>query len=449
MEHFLQVYWPYIATTFAVIATLLASCQIVLQKRDVNAAIGWLGLVLVAPIVGPILYLCFGINRIQRTAKKLRPTEIAVQPSQEILAGNAISPLTSPNVAYTAMLEAIDRAALSISLCEYIFDNDEVGRQFLEALARAKGRGVKINILIDAIGARYSFPRMGPLLKRRGLRTVLFMPSLMPWRFPYFNLRNHRKILVIDGAVGFTGGMNIRSGPTPAHPRKRIIEDLHFRVEGPVVRHLQEAFAQDWLFSTGEILTGPEWFPVLSEKGAIPARGILDGPDADFEKIRWGFMAAIASAKRSITVVTPYFLPDASLISFLCVAALRGVKVRVALPANNNLILIHWATFAHCRSLLEQGVRLYFTGPNFDHSKLMVVDDETVIVGSANWDARSLRLNFEFNLECVDANLARELSVLVEKKLEQSAELTLEGLQSRSLAYQLRDGFVRLMAPYL
>ncbi|MBI1859517.1 MAG: PLDc N-terminal domain-containing protein [Deltaproteobacteria bacterium] len=441
MSHLIDTYWPYIATTFAIIATLLAAVQIILTKRDVNAAIGWLGLVIVAPVFGPILYLLFGVNRIQRVAKKQRPQSVALPFFQPMVEGNTIVPLTPSTEAFQTMLASINGARSTISLCEYIFDNDEVGRQFLDALVNAKNRGVAVRILIDAVGARYSFPRMVPLLKRSGLHTELFMSSLLPWRFRYFNLRNHRKILVIDGRIGFTGGMNIRSD--------RVIEDIHFQVEGPVVAHLQEAFAHDWLFSTGEALTGSDWFPAIEARGTVPARGIPDGPDADFENLKWAYMNVIAGARESITIATPYFLPDTSLVAFLSVASLRGVRVTVILPRHNNLPFVHWAMMAHAQPLLEHGVRIHLTEPNFDHSKIMVVDESTVMLGSANWDARSLRLNFEFNLECVDRALARSLTDLLQTKLTKSREITLDQISRRPIWVRLRDSSARLLSPYL
>ena len=211
------------------------------------------------------------------------------------------------------------------------------------------------------------------------------------------NLRNHRKLLVVDGRVGFAGGMNIREGHMVARAPRRATQDLHFRIEGPVVRHLMQAFADDWLFTTGSSPGGDAWFPPLEPRGRILARGITDGPDEDFEKARLVVLGALACAHTSVGIVTPYFLPDAGPISALTIAAIRRAKVAIVPPGVNNQILVHWAASAQLWQLVKRGCRVYYTPPPFDHTKLMVVDGGWALIGSSNWDARSLRLNFEFD----------------------------------------------------
>lgn len=233
------------------------------------------------------------------------------------------------------------------------------------------------------------------------------MPPVIPWRFQHTNLRTHRKILVVDGKAGFTGGMNIREGHCLAANPRFPVRDLHFRVLGPVVSQTQEVFADVWTFCTGEILEGNRWFPKIEPQGSALARGLPDGPDEDFESFRMTLFGAIASAESSILVVTPYFLPDAALMTALNVAAMRGLVVDVVLPERNNIPLIQWAATAQLWQVLGRGCRVWLTPPPFDHMKLMVVDGMAAIVGSANWDPRSLRLNFEFNLESYDGELAR------------------------------------------
>src|SRR5208282_4007740 len=227
-----------------------------------------------------------------------------------------------------------------------------------------------------------------------------FLPAslLTPWRAATINLRDHRKSLVVDGQIAFTGGMNIRHGNVLADKPKSPVQDLHFRIVGPVVTELQEAFANDWAFTTEEILDGEIWFPELKESGNVIARAIPDGPDADFENARWTLLAALAEAQTSVKILTPYFLPDNALITALNLAALRGVRVDIVLPAKNNLPFVHWASRALWWQVLQRGCHIWLTPPPFDHSKLMIVDGHWVLLGSANWDARSLRLNFELNV---------------------------------------------------
>jgi cardiolipin synthase A/B len=232
------------------------------------------------------------------------------------------------------------------------------------------------------------------------------------------------------------------------NPRSPV-RDLHFRVEGPVVAQLQEAFASDWAFTTGEILNGELWFPELPEPGNMIARVIRDGPDEDFEMVRWTLLAALAEAQSSVQIITPYFLPDNTLVTALNLAALRGVRVDIILPAKSNLRFVDWASRAMWWQVLERRCRIWLTPPPFDHSKLAVVDGHWVLVGSANWDARSLRLNFELNLESYGREFAGQMSKIVKDKLRGAREVTLAEADGRSYPVKLRDAIVRLFSPYL
>jgi cardiolipin synthase len=216
-----------------------------------------------------------------------------------------------------------------------------------------------------------------------------------------------------------------------------------------VVAHLQEVFADDWFFTTGEALRGEKWFPELENRGSVIARGVADGPDEDFEKLRWTILGALAAAQHSIRVATPYFLPEPAIISALNLAALRGVAVDILLPARNNLPFVQWASAAHWWQVLERGCRIWLSPPPFDHSKLFLVDDCWALVGSTNWDPRSLRLNFEFNVECYDADLTRTLGEWFDTQLRPSRQVTLEEADARSLPIRLRDGVARLFTPFL
>jgi cardiolipin synthase len=287
------------------------------------------------------------------------------------------------------------------------------------------------------------------VLRREGVRHARFLSTFPIWQLVSLNLRNHRKILVADGRVGFTGGMNLRAdhwlARNPSHP----VRDLHFRIQGPVVAHLQEVFADDWFFTTRESLSGETWFPPLETRGAIIARGIADGPDEDFEKLRWALLAALAAAKTSVRIATPYFLPEPTLIASLNLAVMRGVSVKILLPAKSNLRVVQWASAAQWWQLLARGCRIWLSPPPFDHSKVFVVDECWSLVGSTNWDPRSLRLNFEFNVECYDTELARTLAAWFDEQLLQSHETTLAEVDARSLPVRLRDGAARLLTPFL
>jgi cardiolipin synthase len=215
------------------------------------------------------------------------------------------------------------------------------------------------------------------------------------------------------------------------------------------VSQLQSAFAEDWRFATGESLDGVSYFPGLPSPGTTVGRAIPDGPDEDFETIRWLLFAALGAARSSVRIVTPYFLPDPALVVALDAAALRGVEVDIVLPEHSNLPIVGWAQTAQLWQVLQQGCRVWLSPPPFDHSKLLVVDGCWSLLGSANWDPRSLRLNFELDVECYDAGLAAELEQLVRRRIERARPLTLAEVDGRPLPVKLRDGVARLFSPYL
>jgi cardiolipin synthase len=474
----LQDLWTVFAFVLSVAVAMAASGHAVLHKRDVRAALGWVGFIWLAPVVGAAAYLVFGVNRIRRRAQALHIPDVHARPAdgappprpvlppaaahlaplvsladgivrRPLLAGNAVTLLAGGDVAYPAMIAAIEAAERSVTFCTYIFDHGRAGDAFADALARAHRRGVEVRVLIDAVGVRYRWPAMHRRLRQAGVTTELFLPRLTPGWLPFVNLRNHRKVLVVDGRVGFTGGMNVRDDFLAADGGAPFM-DLHARVEGPVVAHLQEVFAEDWLFTTRrEILDGAAFFPPLRAVGDVLARGVADGPDEDFETVRWLLLGALATARERIRIVTPYFVPDAGLVAAIDVAVMRGVQVDVVLPEHGNLPIVQWAQTAQLWQVMERGCRVWLSPPPFDHTKLMVVDGAWSLLGSANWDPRSLRLNFELEVECFDPDLAQRVEALAAGRIARARRLSLAEVESRPLPVKLRDGIARLFSPYL
>ena len=475
--------WHYLVLALTLLLSVFGSVHAILYKRESRAATLWVGFMWFAPLVGALLYFIFGINRIKRHAVLLRGnlTHFRVRHSESecsavelvgrlpaeaqhlgplaattskvltrsLLRGNQVELLINGDAAYPAMLDAIANARHSVTLSTYIFDRDDVGLAFADALGEAVRRGVEVRVLIDATGMRYSWPTIGGALRRAGVRHARFLPTFPVWQLLSLNLRNHRKLLVVDGRIGFTGGMNLRDGhwleKQPSHP----VRDLQFRIEGPVVAHLQEVFADDWFFTTREALRGERWFPRLAMSGPVIARGIADGPDEDYGNLRWTILAALAAATRSVRIATPYFLPEPTIVAALNLAALRGVSVDIILPGRNNLPFVQWASTAQWWQVLERGCRIWLSPPPFDHTKIFVVDDCWALVGSTNWDPRSLRLNFEFNIECYDPALAEALAARFDELRQQSRPVTLAEVDARSLPVRLRDGTARLLTPFL
>ncbi len=463
---------------------LAASIHVVITKRNVQARAGWVAIVWLVPVLGVLLYLLLGINRIRRRAvylQRRRARPLASTPERllsdsdsrlpeslhaiqrvidqvtprALRSGNLIQVYERGDDAWRAMLDAIRSAQHSISLCSYIFDNDVLGRQVADALAAAQQRGVDVRVLIDAVGIRYSwFNAWADPIDRRlteaGVRVARFLPPrFLPWHLPYANLRNHRKILVVDGVTGFTGGMNVRDGHVRPTREPGAILDLHFCLRGPVVAQMQRAFQEDWLFATGESLEGEAWFPPLLPAGQTLARGISDGPDEDADRLLWTYLAGIQAAQRDVLILTPYFVPEPELIMALRLAAMRGVNVTIILPEHSNLAPVDWAAKGPLEELLASGCRVLLTPPPFDHGKLFLVDDAWTLIGSGNWDARSLKLNFEFVVECYDPALGLRLRYVLNERMARARTLELAELQDRPFLLRLRDGLAGLFSPYL
>jgi cardiolipin synthase A/B len=452
-------------------AALTAAGHAVIYKRDPRSAALWLILIWLLPLAGAVLYALLGINRVQRRAARLRGDPVRhrttalsdqTSPGKELaplaqlvgeivqrplLAGNAVEPLVDGAQAYPAMLEAIESARSSVLLASYIFNGKGIGERFVDALVRAMQRKVAVRVLIDDVDCRFSRSSAAKPLRRAGVPVGVFNPPLVPARLYAANLRNHRKILVIDGAVGFTGGMNIDQRYWRPEAPGEAFRDLHFRLRGPVVAQLAEVFADDWHFTTGESLPGLAIEAAAA--GPVRARVIEAGPDEIFERLRWTLIGALNTARESVRVCTPYFLPDGALISSLNAAALRRVEVDILLPSRSDLPHVHWAAFHQLWQVLEGGCRVWASPGTFDHSKLLVVDRAWTLLGSANWDARSLRLNFELGVECYCAELGARMDALLLARRAAARPVTAADVNSRPLPVKLRDGVARLFAPYL
>ncbi len=442
------------------------------RKRDVAAAIAWIGLAWLSPIVGSALYVVFGVNRVQRRAYRagrrrstswvddpatfLNPRHDHFAPLERAIGvltgrpprlGNAVAVLRNGDEAYPRMLEAIAAAKVTIAFSSYIFDADETGQKFIAALSAAKARGVEIRVIVDGVGSGYWYSPVYLRLSRDGIPVTRFMHTLVPWRMAFVNLRSHKKILVTDGTRAFIGGLNIGNAnvlaANPPHP----VRDMHFDVTGPVVRQIAEAFAHDWQYCTGERLSGDAWFPSLTETGTAAARVITSGPDQDVYKIEFAMLQAIGCAQQSIKILTPYFLPDDRLVSALILAAMAGVAVDVVIPEKCDHPVMDWAMRAHVAPLLRAGGRIWRAPMPFEHSKLFAVDSGWSLIGSANWDMRSLRLNFELNMEVCCPEFAALVSGAIERR--QGNPLTLAEINARSFPTRLRDNAVRLLLPYL
>ncbi|UMM64730.1 cardiolipin synthase [Aristophania vespae] len=456
----------------SLICSISVTIHILLTKRDTASCAGWIGVCWLMPLFGSVLYLMFGINRVHRRAQKMMDEEGTEHylPLKELrhevkgqflplvkmldrltghplLGGNIVRCLHDGDNAYPVMLEAISQAQHSVLLCSYIFRHDIIGEKFVEVLSEAKNRGVEVRVLVDGIGSGYIYSDILRSLDEKNIKCARFMHSFLPWRMPFINLRNHRKILVIDGKIGFLGGLNIGAENLLRVTTHQPVADTHFRFEGPVITQLTEAFVKDWAFTTNEVLTGPRYFPQPVPIGNVPARIVTSGPDADMEKIEYAMLQAIILAKKEVWFMSPYFIPDNRFATELGLAALRGVEVNILVPKESNHKFTDYARNACLPRLIDVGCHIWLGGPPFNHSKLMVVDRNWSFVGSSNLDRRSLRLNFEINVEIHDFITASHLEGFIKRHC--SEKLTKEDYQAWSLPVRLRNAVLRLFTPYL
>lgn len=460
--------------------SIAALMHLLTHHRDHRSAAFWVALIVLSPLIGACLYGLLGINFVRRRGQQYRgiigpayrdppPTCPLFVHSDPVLAerdcslamtvdrisrfnftsGNTVEPLVNGDEAMPAMLAAIESAQVSVSLSSYIFEATHIGAEFVTALTAAHRRGVQVRVMVDDAGTRYAWPPVTRVLAKNGVTVCRFMPNRFILRLLTMNLRNHKKILIVDGRIGFTGGMNIREGNMisrqPAHP----VRDLHFRITGPVVGQMQRVFAEDWQFCASEVLDGPTWFPPLQPTGQVHALGIVDGPDEDLEVMPVALFAALNAARHRVCLMTPYFLPTTILMAALKLCATRQVEVIIITPARNNIPFVAWAARTLYGELLEAGCHIYESPEPFDHSKLLLIDDAWSCVGSTNWDPRSLRLNFEFNLACHSPALATQLHDLFQAKQKECTQVTEASLQNLPLTERLRNGLARLFIPIL
>lgn len=457
---------------------LVAAGKAVLTKRDPRSALGWTAVLVLLPVVGLIAYLIFGISRAQSRAEKImrRVADIAKKyaiiddqiPTSElpdaearILAGvahrltrmplcrgNLIIPLHNGDEAYPAMLAAINKASRHVFLSSYIFNYGVAAEQFISALDAAHKRGVDVRVLVDGIGSLYSWRKPVDILAKKGIKTTRFRPlTLFPPNFG-INLRSHRKVMVCD-ATGFTGGMNISDGNLlKLNPGARgKIQDVQFQCQGPIVGQLRRAFLLNWSFCTNEFSP----LPALDEtpKGPCDCRVVVDGPGNDADALNDIICGAVNLARKTVTIMTPYFLPTSPLMAALKSAGQRGVDVRVIIPGHNNLAYMSWAMERILPELLRAGVRIWRQASPFAHTKLLAVDDFYSMVGSANLDSRSLLLNFELNMEIYDRGFHERIAAFMLSTQQKGHEISLAELKARPLAARLRDAAVWMFSPYL
>lgn len=445
------------------------SIWIVLQKREPAATISWLVSLATLPYLGFLIYYFLGPQRIHRQNRRrsrarralpkppggATPTPEAIELARLGQASTALPATTATTAVllvdgaakYARLLADVAGARDHVHLEYYIYDPDRTGTALRDALAERARAGVTVRLLVDAVGSSKLDERWLRPLREAGARVCYFHPMrwTRPWQRPWLNLRTHRKIVVIDGTVAYTGGMNITDDQDETL-RADAYRDLHLRLEGDVVAQLQRVFVEDWAYATGEPpLSVPDAIPCT---GAIVAQVLTSGPDNVLEPIHRLHVSAIHAATRRAWLVTPYFVPGEAARMALTSAALGGLDVRLLVPKMSDSRLVTFAARSYYDELLEAGVKLYEYGPRLLHSKALLCDDDLAMVGSANFDHRSFRLNFEVQVLFRDRGMADALAAHIEAECQACTRVRHD--RNRSLwRSRLPEGLARLVSPVL
>ncbi|MEW5848315.1 MAG: cardiolipin synthase [Myxococcota bacterium] len=462
---------------------LWAGGHVMLTRREPTAAILWLLFINATPILGPVFYAVMGLHRVNRRhrLRGMRKSELRsrwaslslmesrrkrhlgqapahVQALSDavgrlchrpLLTGNRVEALLMGERAYPRMLEAIESARHHVHLQSYIFDDDETGRQFLMALSRAAQRGVEVRLIYDAIGSYEAAESTFDAARRAGVRIAVARPlKFSRWRRG-LHFRNHRKILVTDGVVGFTGGMNISQRYLVENDNPERSRDFHFRVRGPVVGQLQESFLEDWYEATGEELVADVYYPEHHPEGPALCRVITSSPAGEYEYAHSLYFQAISCAQKRVDVVTPYLIPDGAMFTALRAAVQRGASVNVLIPGKVDSAFVQAANFGVLPDLVAIGVNCWVREPPFLHAKVLVIDHEWATVGSANFDSRSFRFNDEVNMEVMEPAFIAELEAAIEAERKAARRWTAEEFAQLPLSRRIVQRTAALFGPTL
>jgi cardiolipin synthase len=457
----------------------LAMLVVVPFRRTPAAAKGWLLLIFFEPWVGLLVYLLIGRARLPRHRRAqlaklpqamagvvgrlanhpnvFRPDvgpalSQAVTLAQNlggspILGGNSVELLADYGGTIARLAADIDGAEKHVHLLFYIFTDDHATAPVIEALGRAVKRGVRCRVLADAIGSRSGLRTLRPKLAALGVEVHELLPvSLLPWRKARLDLRNHRKIAVIDGRVGYTGSQNLVAADFKAG---LAYEDLMARVSGPAVLELQYVFAADWFLETDEVLDGETEFPAPEITGGVPAQALPSGPDFPTQNNQRLFVALVHGARKRVDLATPYFIPDEPLLQAMQTAVMRGVEVHLVVSAKGDQPIVSLAQKSYYEELLEAGVHVHLYQTNFLHAKHLSVDDAVALIGSSNLDIRSFALNAEVMLVIYDSDVTARLRAEQERYYANSRLLTLTAWGRRSFGSKLAQNLARLLSPLL
>lgn len=470
----------------SILNILFAIGVVFVERRNIGATWAWLVILLFLPGVGFIFYLFFGQNLSKRKRYRIKAEQLdqivdmieaqkhniqnnliqykdsEVSRYQDLIymnlatnyayftQDNEIEVFTEGKYKFDSLLSDINQAKHHIHLMYYIIRNDKLGNSILSALTKKALEGVQVRFLYDDIGnARLSRRFFKPLIDAGG-QAVAFFPSRIPYMNFRLNFRNHRKLAIIDGACGYIGGFNIGDEYLGLKRRYGFWRDTHFKIKGSSVLQMQAQFLLDWhLASSKEIPFDPMYFPLTKSEGSAAIQIVSSGPNDNREQIKNALIKTINSAKNSIYLQTPYFVPDESLLNAVKMAAMSGVDVRIMIPGNPDKKVLNWASYSYLGDLLNVGVKCYLYKKGFLHAKTIVADGTICSVGTTNIDIRSFKLNFEVNAFVYSSNTATLLKEFFEEDMNDCDELTLELYNNRPMFSRFIESLIRLFSPVL
>ncbi|EUJ40025.1 cardiolipin synthase [Brochothrix campestris] len=480
----------YMTATVLIVNMLLALLTVFLERRESSAIWAWLLVLIFIPIIGFILYLLIGRNLSRRkifdwkaqekigindvinsqinlikegvfpfgTETSLKHKEMVylllVNDGAPLTQDNAVEIFTDGNEKFESLFADIEAATDHIHLIYYIFRFDDLGTRLIDLLIEKAKQGVEVRFVYDAMGSRSVRPKDFKTLEQHGGKAYPFFPSKLPLINMRLNYRNHRKLAIIDGKVGYIGGFNIGDEYLGKSEKFGYWRDTHLRIEGSANFAMQARYIMDWNSAArkpeDKIKYDSRYFPLPAKQDSeVPVQIVSSGPDTDLEQIKNGYIKLINSAKKTIFIQTPYFIPDNSVLESLKIAALSGVDVRVMIPSIPDHPFVYWATTNHVSELLKCGAKVYRYQNGFLHAKTVVVDGEVSSVGTANIDNRSFRLNFEVNAFLYDEKISQQLHRIFLEDLKLSSEMTLAQYENRSLWIRFKEGVSRLVSPIL
>lgn len=477
--------FPILLSIILGLNVLLALAIIFLERRDASATWAWLMVLLFLPIAGFILYLIFGrrlsnkeifiwdkksriglLAAVQEQLIAIKENKLKVQnediiPYEDLIymhlknndallsQNNEVEVYTDGQKKFHALIEDIEKAEDHIHLLYYILRDDKLGIRLGEALKRKAKEGVEVKLLYDDMGSRLLSRGYKRGLKEAGVQVESFFPSFIPKVNLKINYRNHRKLAIIDGEIGYIGGFNIGDEYLGFNKRFGYWRDTHLRVEGDAVNNMQTRFILDWNQASARDIVYENRYYQAKPKGNVAMQIVSSGPDSEWEQIKHGYLKMILSAKEYVYIQTPYFIPDDSLLDALRVAVLSGVDVRIMIPNKPDHPFVYWATFSNIGDMLKAGAKIYVYQKGFLHAKTIVVDGKIASVGTANIDVRSFRLNFEVNAFLYHREIAELLSDRFHEDINESTEHTFKLYQERSKWIRFKEAISRLLSPIL